>query len=155
MQSVIRKKINLSKARELINLTTKRGIHTTGFFMLGLPGETEEDMNKTIDFACSTSLHTAGFSIVTPFPGTEMWKQNISDKGKSLADKEEYSHYDRISVNLSNVSDEKLYKFRKAAYRKFHFNIKRMFRIWKTVRGKNRIFNNISRIFMMSVKGRR
>jgi radical SAM superfamily enzyme YgiQ (UPF0313 family) len=155
MQSKIRKKINLSKAKEIIDMTSKRSIHTTGFFMLGLPGETEEEMKMTIDYACSTSLHTAGFSIVTPFPGTEMWKENINEPGRIFDNREEYSNYDKISVNLSNVSDAKLYELRKLAYRKFHFNIKRMIRIWKTVKGKNRILNNIGRIIMLSIKGRR
>jgi radical SAM superfamily enzyme YgiQ (UPF0313 family) len=155
MQSKIRKKIDLSKAKEIIDMTSKKGIHTTGFFMLGLPGETEEEMKMTIDYACSTSLHTAGFSIATPFPGTEMWKQYINEHGTLSDNREEYAHYDKISVNLSNVPDAKLYELRKIAYRRFHFNIRRMIRIWKTVKGKNRILSNIIRIFMLSIKGRK
>ena len=36
--------------------------------MIGLPGETEETAQRTIELACELPLHEAMFSLTTPFP---------------------------------------------------------------------------------------
>jgi radical SAM superfamily enzyme YgiQ (UPF0313 family) len=59
-----------------IQLLTKYGIKSKGFFMFGLPNESEEDAMKTIEFAKllkGEGLSSADFYIMTPFPGTPIW----------------------------------------------------------------------------------
>lgn len=154
IQSEIKKEIDLIKAKEIIKMTTERNIHTTGFFMLGFPNETEEEMNTTINYALATSLSTASFYIVTPYPGTEIWK--AARYKNALLDRNDdiYADRDEISINLSCVSDYRLYQLRKMAYRKFYFNIKRILIILKFIRGKRHIFYSIIRIILLSIKGK-
>lgn len=63
-------------------LATKQGIKTKGFFILGLPGETETTARKTINFSKTlkeyAGLTSADFYFLTPFPGTPIW--NNPDK---------------------------------------------------------------------------
>ena len=57
--------------------TSARGINTKGFFILGLPGETEQTAKQTIDFSKrlrDIGLTSADFYYLTPFPGTPIWK---------------------------------------------------------------------------------
>lgn len=57
---------------------SKYGVKTKGFFIIGLPGETEETAKKTIDFSLKlrdNGLTKADFYFMTPFPGTPIWKQ--------------------------------------------------------------------------------
>ena len=44
------------------------GMETIGFFIVGMPGETEQTMDDTIRFACELDPLVANFSIATPFP---------------------------------------------------------------------------------------
>ena len=54
-----------------VRLTKERGIAALCAFIIGLPGETAETVQDTIAFAKQLNPDTAGFSIATPFPGTE------------------------------------------------------------------------------------
>ena len=61
-----------------VRLTKERGIATLCAFIIGLPGETAETVQDTIAFARELNPDTAGFSIATPFPGTELRKQAVA-----------------------------------------------------------------------------
>lgn len=55
---------------EMVSQTTS--IRMTGFFILGYPEETEEDIKKTIQIARNLPLSRANFTIWMPVPGSEM-----------------------------------------------------------------------------------
>jgi anaerobic magnesium-protoporphyrin IX monomethyl ester cyclase len=69
------KKINLERIREALVLTRAAGIHTKGFFILGLPRESIDTIKETIRFAVSSVLDDISVSFATPFPGTVLYKQ--------------------------------------------------------------------------------
>jgi len=48
-------------------------ISVSGLFILGLPGETHQDIMATIKFACSLPIDFAQFSIFTPYPGSPLF----------------------------------------------------------------------------------
>jgi radical SAM superfamily enzyme YgiQ (UPF0313 family) len=55
----------------------RRGIKTKGFFIIGLPGETEQTAMQTIDFSKrlrDVGLTTADFYYLMPFPGTPIFR---------------------------------------------------------------------------------
>jgi radical SAM superfamily enzyme YgiQ (UPF0313 family) len=70
----VSKGLRLDDVERAVRMTRQQGIFTVGFFMLGLIGDTEESMQRTIDFAKSLDLDAAQFAIATPYPGTEMWE---------------------------------------------------------------------------------
>lgn len=74
LQKLIQKNLNLDKVFSAIEKTTKVGIVTRGFFMIGFPTETESEVNETIEFAKASSLCGATFFTVVYFPGTEMFR---------------------------------------------------------------------------------
>lgn len=71
----INKKITFDKIRKGMALTHKAGIDSACFFMLGLPGETAEDIARTIAFAKALNPTYASFHVATPYPGTRFHKQ--------------------------------------------------------------------------------
>lgn len=70
---VIKKGITLEQARRAFKDTRDVGIKTFGTFMFGNPTETNETMEKTIQFAIELNPDIAQFSILAPLPGTELW----------------------------------------------------------------------------------
>jgi len=72
IQKLIRKNVRLDHAREVIGWLRQYGIRTLGFFMIGFPFETTAEIQQTIRYAAESDLDEALFSIVVPYPGTEL-----------------------------------------------------------------------------------
>ncbi|MBL6970661.1 MAG: cobalamin-dependent protein [Desulfobacterales bacterium] len=56
-----------------VRLTNEAGILSKGYFIFGLPRETEQSMRNTINFAKSIPLNDMSIFTLTPFPGSEMF----------------------------------------------------------------------------------
>lgn len=72
IMSRLGKKVDVTKVREVIASARRAGILLNGFFMLGLPYDTEETMLRNVEHARSLPLHQAMFFVTIPFPGTEL-----------------------------------------------------------------------------------
>ncbi len=72
IQKLIKKHLKLDRFNEVLGWARKYGIETLGFFMLGFPGETIQEIEQTIRFACNSHFDEALFSIATPYAGTEL-----------------------------------------------------------------------------------
>jgi anaerobic magnesium-protoporphyrin IX monomethyl ester cyclase len=73
MMNTLKKKITSREVQEAIDLTKKAGIEAMASFILGLPGETEETLLKTIKFAKDLEA-TCALHALAPFPGTELYE---------------------------------------------------------------------------------
>lgn len=112
----IDKGITLEQVRRAVAWAAEVGILVKGYFMLGLPGDTEETMRQTIDFASELELDVAMFSLTTPFPGTRLWDDLVAQQPDVAFDKDfsqafYYNNYDQMIepfFNLSEVSDATL-----------------------------------------------
>jgi len=71
-QKLVRKNLKLDRAGQSIAWARKHGIEVCGFFMIGFPGETLEEVRATLDFAVSAPLDSIFVSIVAPFKGTKL-----------------------------------------------------------------------------------
>jgi radical SAM superfamily enzyme YgiQ (UPF0313 family) len=81
IMKLINKKITLEKIEKGMRMTKEVGIDTACFFMFGLPTETLEDMEKTIEFAIKLNPTYASFHIAIPYPETvlyDMVKKDLS-----------------------------------------------------------------------------
>ena len=88
------------------HLIKKYGFFLYAFFMVGLPTETEEDAQKTIEFLEKLKPHWAGISIFTPIPGTGIYK-TLQAQGKIAARPqfEMFSHqspHSNFAFNMMN-----------------------------------------------------
>jgi len=74
MLQKMKKNITVERMREFVDLVKKAGLQIHGCFVLGLPGETRETIEKTIRFALETRMDTVQFSAAIPFPGTDYYQ---------------------------------------------------------------------------------
>ncbi|MBC8204623.1 MAG: radical SAM protein, partial [FCB group bacterium] len=151
IQKQIHKNLNLERAMEIINYTAEKNISVGGFFMLGFQDETESEMRRTIDFALKSKCHTASFFILTPFPGTEMYREAAA-AGYDMEGI--YSDYGAVSANISQVSSEQILKMRKDAFRRFYFDPIRMCSIFRTTPNKMALLRNVIRTAKLSFLGK-
>ncbi len=68
---LVRKGTDTASIAGSLELIRKAGLPTAGYFILGLPGETREDIEATIRFARRSSLSWAHFAAFLPIPGSE------------------------------------------------------------------------------------
>jgi radical SAM superfamily enzyme YgiQ (UPF0313 family) len=66
------KGITKEKARRAFRLCRQAGIRASGFFIVGMPGETETTVQDTIRFAKELDCHVASFSIPIPYQETPL-----------------------------------------------------------------------------------
>lgn len=142
IQRMIKKNLNHAAALQAIEDAANLGIIVHGFFMIGFPGETEEQINMTIDFARKSSLNSAGFFAVTAYPATEL--NAIAEKmGVALPDDFNAYHHHHVTLNLTALPLARLRALRRKAYWKFYFNPTRAYEIIKLTPRKKDILKNL------------
>jgi len=75
-----RQNANLDMLADKIRLIHKAGIRTKGLLMMGLPGETEQSIQRSMDYVFSLPVDDFNLSKFTPFPGSPLYK-NIHTLG--------------------------------------------------------------------------
>jgi len=73
MQYKIKKNLNLDKAREVIRIANKLGYWTSATFIVGFPGETEQQQKDTLEFAKTSGIDFPVFYNLQIQPKTELW----------------------------------------------------------------------------------
>ncbi len=104
VRKLIKKDVPLQSYIEANQLNKKLGIETINSVMLGLPGENEDRIKKTVDFLCKAKdIQHATYGIAIPYPGTEMREMAIKGKhGLKLID-QDFSHYQRYGTAVMEV----------------------------------------------------
>jgi len=91
------KHMDLEKSARMIRLTKALGIKIHLSFVFGLPGETPQTIQKTIEFAMGLEPHTVQFSILTPYPGTAYYRR-LQSQGDIVS--QDWSDYDGASRSV-------------------------------------------------------
>jgi anaerobic magnesium-protoporphyrin IX monomethyl ester cyclase len=131
----IDKKIDHDTIRQAFKNAKKAGLETIGFFIIGLPGETEESMEQTIKFACELDPLVANFSMMTPYPGTKVYEIAKRQGRLLLEDWEDYVFFDgKARYEMGEMTAEMVERKWKEAYRRFYL---RPHRIAKTLTRKD------------------
>jgi radical SAM superfamily enzyme YgiQ (UPF0313 family) len=116
---LINKKMSLEDMRRGIDLIKKFGIKVTGSFILGVPTETREDLEKTIDLATSLPLDGISFFIFTPYPNTPL-RDLAFQCGRVSDDWTNYSGHPKVLPFIpAGMDEEYLSKIQARAYRRF------------------------------------
>lgn len=109
-----KKNLNIAKAEKMIRYTKGLGVKVHLTFCLGLPGETRQSIQDTVDFISGIRPDSLQFSLATPFPGTDYYKylkkNGICLSGK-LADYDGNNKYagglqEFIGLDLERLKDD-------------------------------------------------
>ncbi len=132
-----RKGFSLGQAREAIRLAKKYGFETWGFFIFGLPGDTEKTMLETLDFAKRLNVDIAKFHTFVPFPGSEIYAQLESEDRLISKEWSKYCFYGQ-SIFRHATCSIKMDKFLAKAYKKYYlrplFILKTLLNVLKSPR---------------------
>lgn len=153
------KGVKLAEIKRAFAMIKDYGIATYGYFILGLPYETEQTLQNTIDFAIELDIDYAQFSILIPLPGTEVW--HLAEEGrviKNLAkDWGEYNFYNDPIIASEHLDGETLQRYYRQAYRRYYIRprfIMRQFRRLLTAGGFH-YYRTRGRAFLSLIKNTR
>ena len=125
----IKKDITLDQIRETVYLTRRIGFQIAGHFVLGLPGETAQTLQKTYDFACSLDLDYAQFYCASPWPGSEFYRMAKSEGWLASHNWDDFEQ-DKSVTNYPGLSADEITRFRNWASRRFYLRPKI---VWRTM----------------------
>ena len=120
---VTKKGITIDQAKKAFKMTKEVGMETVAYFIIGHPYETRESMKKTFELAKTLKPDVAEFSIMTPFPKTELDEMIKRGEGNMRIvsnDWEQYAHYGNAVISVGDFSDTDLLEWQKKAFRSFY-----------------------------------
>lgn len=115
----IKKNISIDEVIDGIERTKKFGIRVHLTFTFGLPSDTPETIERTIQLACRLPVDTVQFSITTPYPGTEMYRLYKKNGWLLSENWEDYLGSHRAVARTANFTAEQLEDAVKQAYSRF------------------------------------
>lgn len=129
VRQLIKKGISKDQCRRAFQLSHKAGMKTQGFFMIGNPGETEETIKETIDFAIELDPTLAFFSPLVPYPGTEIYKDCLKFSLNPSNNWSTYSAFgDNLALSLHQLPLGKLKNYCSLANKKFYLRLSYLLR---------------------------
>ncbi|MBN1593626.1 MAG: cobalamin-dependent protein [Candidatus Coatesbacteria bacterium] len=120
----IKKGITLEQSEKAMELCQKAGIESNASFMIGIPGETADDIEATIEFACKISPDVATFAILKPFPGSAIYDEAVADGRILHTVWDEYLHQGFALMKHDVLSEDELERLFKRCYNRFYFRPK-------------------------------
>ena len=105
------------KAERALRWAKQAGIKNWGYFIIGLPGETEETIRETIDFAKKLPLDIALFHVAAPYPGTPFFFEVVENNWFRPGTRWEQVDMDRGTVlDYPGLPAERLLYWQKRAF---------------------------------------
>ena len=120
MRKTMNKKVPLEAYTQSNALLNKYDIEALNSVMIGLPGETEANVWKTLDFLSkSKEVKQANLSIATPYPGTKF--HDMAKKGEGgmtlLSDNfTEYKRYGQAVTKVNNLGPNDLIRLQNEGF---------------------------------------
>lgn len=157
IRKIMKKMISLDSYIKANKLTNKYNIETLNSCMIGLPGESENTVKKTLKFLReSKEIKQANISIAVPYPGTELYEMaKRGEHGLKLMteDFSKYRRYNAAVMQVGDLSPEDLINIQNEAFASIYLAPWR----WKPMIKKSGLFGAIltmNRLIKCLVKGK-
>ncbi|MBA7620039.1 2-hydroxyethylphosphonate methyltransferase [subsurface metagenome] len=115
MLDMMKKNVTIEQAEQTVRWTQKYLGWADCSFIVGLPGETKETVQETVNFCKRLNLKPEVIFFATPYPGTELYRIAVRD-GK-IPDEEQYvmnlgEQGENININFTDFTDLELKKIK-------------------------------------------
>jgi radical SAM superfamily enzyme YgiQ (UPF0313 family) len=112
--------------------------------MFGLPGDTKEKCENTINFAIELDPDFVQFSIVTPYPGTEMYADLKRDNLLTTSNWSDFDGNLKPVYELPDLSEEDMAKMLAKGWRAFYIRPRKIIEILSKVHSWDSLKRTIS-----------
>jgi radical SAM superfamily enzyme YgiQ (UPF0313 family) len=126
MLTNIKKGVTTQDSERFTRDAKRAGLMILADFIFGLPGETRETAEQTLNFAKKIKPNIVQFAIATPIPGTEFYEW-VKDNGYLLADSLEDSidshGFQRCIINYPDFSGKEIEQYVDRAISEYYLNV--------------------------------
>jgi len=156
---VLLKGITLKQVKNAFMLTKKAGIETAAYFMIGSPTETLPDIEESIKLAKKLFPDYVHFTVLTPFPATDLYLQGLQSGFIKSDYWKEFSKNPKTSFKAPAWEEiftrDELFKILIKAYQKYYLNPKYILKRLLELRSWDSIKNNFKagiKLLMLTIK---
>jgi len=136
------KGITIDQMRNVSKISKEVGIETTGFFMIGLPGETEETIKQTIELARELDFDLSKVNITIPLPGTRLFDQWAAEGRIKTFNWPDYNFHSTTIYDHPNLDTKTILKYYKLFYRRVYLRPKFLLRrLWRGLKSGDLFFD--------------
>jgi len=138
---------SVETSQRAVQAAAKAELVADGHFILGYPGETLKQIDKTIDLALSLPLTFVHFYAASPFPGSQLYQEAVE---KKLFESQDWQRINlgTASIKTPEFDAKKIDSLISQAYRKFYFRPETWFRIIKIPKN----FKEYKSLFVLGMK---
>ena len=122
----IKKGVRVDVARRFTRDARDLGIKIHGTFIVGLPGETRQTIEDTIEYACAIDPHTIQVSIAAPYPGTFLFRQAQENGWLAGGDLLDAAGVQKSALSYPHLPDTEIFAAVERFYRRFYFRPRKM-----------------------------
>ena len=122
------KGITLDQSRSAVRMAKSTGLRVAAHFILGLPGDTRETLDDTIDFALKLDLDLAQFYCATPFPGSPLYELAKREGWIEGVEFEAFNQ-DHAVMSFPALQPSTVNRYRSTAFRRFYIRPKIILRL--------------------------
>ncbi len=108
------KRKNLEQFKHIISEIQGQGIGVVGSFVLGLENDTLDTFDRLYEFIQETCLYATNITVLTPFPGTEIYERLKREGRITVADWSKYNGFE-LTFETKNMKREEF----EAGWQKF------------------------------------
>lgn len=116
----MKKSLTTKMVKEKTNLIKKMGLEANGFFIIGYPTETKEDILKTIKLAKEVPIKRAQFSLFKAYPGTDITNQLLQEKKIDKLNYDSFMYY-KVDYVPAGLTEKELKNLQRKAFLEFYF----------------------------------
>ena len=116
--SSVDKNVKLDRLPQIVKKLKEYKIDTKALYMIGFPGETRAQIQKTVDLALNLGILDFNLSIVTALPGTPLYDECI-EKGLFLeGTTADNLNYSKSNIKLGDITVDELEDIRRSVWKK-------------------------------------
>jgi len=141
----MKKDLTLNLIEEKIDLICSVGLEPSGFFIIGYPDETIEDIKATIRFAKRLKLKRAHFGNFLPLPGTEATRI-LTESGKISRIDWDTLCYNQVPYSPQGITKGQLKHLQRRAFLEFHLRPRILLKMLSEIRSINHLRTILRRI---------
>jgi radical SAM superfamily enzyme YgiQ (UPF0313 family) len=115
----MRKGTTVEQAPRAVRAAKRAGIPVLAHFVLGVPGETRETIDRTVAQACELDAEFSQFYCATPQPGTALWDEAVREGYLEPGDWSRFE-LNRAVLSTATLGAVELARARRRAYLRFY-----------------------------------
>jgi radical SAM superfamily enzyme YgiQ (UPF0313 family) len=146
----MKKNINIEQVKNSAKLIRKAGIFWTGYFMMGLPTETEQEIFQTLQLMREIKPDFASLSVYEPLPGTQLFNIGLETgqvtNDRTLEDfysiSPKYYYFKNINNRIDTMTDEQFRYIEQFMKTSFHRYNRKPINILKRAKARSTLYLN-------------